>query len=64
MRCRSMLASRTLQDTQWNATLIDGDVPEAVAKLKEQSDQNLLIYRSSVLVNTLLHRDLIDMYRS
>ena len=30
------VASTTLQDTKWNATLIIGDVADEVAKLKQQ----------------------------
>ena len=40
-----------------------GDVAEEVAKLKKQSGQNLLIYGSGALVNTLIQRNLIDMYQ-
>jgi dihydrofolate reductase len=57
------VASRTLKDAEWNATVLTGEVPEAVAKLKEQPDQNLLLYGSSGLLNTLLEHDLIDQYR-
>lgn len=56
------VASTTLTTMEWNATPIGSDVPEAVAKLKE-TDQNLLIFGSSVLVNTLLRHDLIDRFR-
>jgi dihydrofolate reductase len=57
------VASRTLTDTEWNATLIKGDVPEEVTRLKQQSGQNLLLYGSGALMNTLLPHDLIDQYR-
>jgi dihydrofolate reductase len=57
------VATRTLDTAEWNATLIKGDVAEAVAKLKEQPGQNLLIYGSADLVNTLVDHDLIDEYR-
>jgi dihydrofolate reductase len=57
------VASRTLTNTEWNATIIMGEVSEAVAKLKERPDQNLLLYGSSALLNTLLQHDLIDQYR-
>jgi dihydrofolate reductase len=57
------VASRTLTNAEWNASIITGDVPEAVAKLKERPDQNLLLYGSSALLNTLLQHDLIDQYR-
>jgi dihydrofolate reductase len=57
------VASRTLTNAEWNATVLTGEVPEAVAKLKERPDQNLLLYGSSALLNTLLEHDLIDHYR-
>jgi len=58
------VASTTLQEPlEWNSTLLEGDVVEAVAKLKEQPGENILIYGSSALVNTLLAHKLIDEYR-
>lgn len=56
------VASRTLTEMGWNATPIDGDVPDAVAKLK-QADRTLLVYGSGVLVRTLMAHDLIDRIR-
>jgi dihydrofolate reductase len=57
------VASRTLKDMEWNATLIEGDVAEEVAKLKRDSTQNLLIYGSGSLVRLLLQYGLIDQLR-
>jgi len=58
------VASKTLKGPlQWNATLLKGDVADEVAKLKKQSGQNLLLYGSGALVNTLMPRNLIDVYR-
>ncbi len=58
------VASKTLKGPlKWNATLLQGDVADEVAKLKKQSGQNLLIYGSGALVNTLIQRNLIDMYQ-
>jgi dihydrofolate reductase len=57
------VASRTLTTAEWNATVLTGEVPEAVAKLKERPDQNLLLYGSSALLNTLMEHELIDQYR-
>ncbi len=48
------VASRTLKKAEWNATIIEGDVAAAVARLKEQPGQDLLIYGSG---------DLVDEYR-
>jgi dihydrofolate reductase len=57
------VASRTLQELDWNASLIRGEVSQEVARLKQQSEQNFLIYGSSSLMNTLMLHDLIDQYR-
>jgi dihydrofolate reductase len=57
------VASRTREQVEWNATLIEGDMTEAVAQLKAQAGQNILIYGSAELVQTLRQADLIDEYR-
>src|SRR6266516_835325 len=58
------VASRTLrQPLKWNSTLLKGDVAEQVRKLKQQAGENILIYGSGELVNTLMRRDLIDVFR-
>lgn len=57
------VASTTLQDVTWNASLIKGDVAEAVSKLKQQPGQDILVAGSGVLVHTLMQHDLIDEYR-
>jgi dihydrofolate reductase len=43
--------------------LIEGDVPEAVAELKQQPGQDLIIYGCHDLMHILLEHDLIDEYR-
>jgi dihydrofolate reductase len=58
------VASRTLEaPLPWNGTLLEGDVAEAVANLKEQPGRNLLIYGSGELVGALHSNGLIDEYR-
>lgn len=57
------VASKTLQETEWNATLIQGDVAEEVSALKQQPGGDFLIYGSADLVNTLMRHGLIDEYR-
>jgi dihydrofolate reductase len=56
------VASRTLASVDWNGTaqLIEGDVPSAVRKLKEQDGGELQVHGSAGLIQTLLHEDLID----
>jgi dihydrofolate reductase len=58
------VASTTLKDLEWeNSHLIEGDVPEAVAKLKQQPGQDLVMYGCHDLMHSLLEHDLIDEYR-
>ncbi|MFC5814079.1 dihydrofolate reductase family protein [Nonomuraea harbinensis] len=57
------VASRTLRETTWNATLIDGDVAEGVAKLKEQPGGTILkVGTGGELSRTLLEHRLVDEY--
>jgi dihydrofolate reductase len=56
------VASATLSEPlEWNATLLQGDVAEAVVALKR--DQSLLLYGSPTFVDTLIRHGLIDLYR-
>ncbi len=57
------VASTTLQEAEWNASIIKGDVAEEVSKLKQQPGQNLLIYGSADLIHSLMQHNLIDEYR-
>jgi dihydrofolate reductase len=58
------VASTTLKEPlDWNSTLLTGEITDAVAKLKEQPGEDILIYGSGALVNTLMPRNLIDEYR-
>jgi dihydrofolate reductase len=58
------VASRTLREPlPWpNSTLLRGDVPRAVAELKEQPGNDLHIMGSGELIGTLMRHDLIDEY--
>ena len=63
-RLPKFVASKTLREPlAWNGTLLNGDVAQAVEKLKEQPGQDLLIYGSGELVNALHPHGLIDEYR-
>ena len=58
------VASTTLEDLEWeNAHLIEGDVPEAVAKLKSGPGQDLVVYGSHDLAHNLLEHDLVNEYQ-
>jgi dihydrofolate reductase len=56
------VASTTLTEPEWNATVIQGDVAEAVAKLKTGSE-TLMLNGSGSLFNYLTRHNLIDEYR-
>jgi dihydrofolate reductase len=48
---------------EWpNSTLLHGDIPGAVAELKESSGTNLVIMGSGVLIGSLMAADLIDEF--
>jgi dihydrofolate reductase len=58
------VASRTLESVGWaNSTLLEGDVPAALASLKEQDGPEIQVHGSSILIQTLLQYDLIDEFR-
>ncbi len=57
------VASRTLHSVEWqNTALLEGDVAEAVARLKEQPGKNIAVLGSGELVQTLIEHDLVDEY--
>jgi dihydrofolate reductase len=63
-RTRKYVASRNPATTlEWpNSTLLHGDVPAAVAELKQSSETNLVIMGSGVLIGSLMAADVIDEY--
>jgi dihydrofolate reductase len=46
-----------------NSTLIKGDVPREVAKLKQGAGKDIQVMGSGELVQALIHHDLVDEYR-
>jgi dihydrofolate reductase len=63
---RKYVASTTLKDSEatWNnTTIIRGDVPAAIARLKAQPGGDLLVAGSARLVHTLIEQGLVDDYR-
>jgi dihydrofolate reductase len=56
-------ASNPATRLDWpNSTLLHGEVPAAVADLKQSSSANLVIMGSGVLIGSLMAADLIDEY--
>ena len=57
------VASTTAQTLEWqNSTPLEGDVADAVAKLKQQPGGNIAVLGSGQLVQTLIAHDLVDEY--
>jgi dihydrofolate reductase len=57
------VASNTLETTEWNASLIKGDIAEEINKLKQQPGKDILVFGSGRFTETLQHLNLIDEYR-
>jgi dihydrofolate reductase len=58
------VVSTTMEKAEWEpTTIISGDVPAEVAKLKEQYDGEIQVHGSAGLAQTLHRHDLIDEYR-
>jgi dihydrofolate reductase len=56
------VASTTLREATWNATILGGDVADEVRKLKEQPGENILKYGTGELDRTLIQHNLIDEF--
>lgn len=56
------VASTTLREAGWNATVIEGDVASFVADLKQQSGGNIVKYGNGPLDVTLMEHGLIDEF--
>jgi dihydrofolate reductase len=57
------VASNTLTETEWNATVIKGDLADEVTRLKQQPGQDILVFGSGELARSLAARGLVDEYR-
>ena len=58
------VVSSTLQDPSWNnSTVLRGDAPEVVSKLKERIAGSIVVPASFQLVRTLMEHDLVDELR-
>ena len=58
------VVSSSLVDPDWNnSTVLEGDVVNAVSKLKQELDGEIVVYASCQLVRTLIEHDLVDELR-
>ena len=58
------VASRSLDTAQWqNSTVLKGDVPTEVAKLKEAPGKDISVIGSGNFAQTLIKHDLVDEYQ-
>ncbi|MDQ3670316.1 MAG: dihydrofolate reductase family protein [Actinomycetota bacterium] len=58
------VVSSTLEEPEWNnSTVLKGDIPEEVAKLKQEQDGDIVVHGSAQLVQTLFEHDLVDEVR-
>ena len=58
------VVSSTLTQPEWtNTTVLDGDPVEAVSKLRQEADGDVVVHGSVQLAQTLLAHDLVDELR-
>jgi dihydrofolate reductase len=61
---RKYVASTTLESPEWNnSTVIEGDVAEAIGRLKLEDGKNIMVNGSGALVRTLMRDHLLDELR-
>ena len=61
---RKYVASTTLVAPEWNnTTVIEGDVAEAIAHLKQEDGKNIMVNGSGELVRSLMSNHLLDELR-
>jgi dihydrofolate reductase len=55
------VVSKTLEDPEWNnSTVISGDVPAEVARLRDEIDGDIVVHGSASVAQMLLDNDLVD----
>lgn len=58
---RKYVASTTLRTAEWtNSTIVEGDLVEAVAKIKQEPGKDILMYGVGQVAETLLKHGLLD----
>jgi len=57
------VVSTTLKSAEWNnSTMIKQNVVEEIANLKQQSGQDILVFGSGLLTQSLMAHGLVDQY--
>src|SRR5438067_4600738 len=57
------VVSTTLNSVEWNnSRLIQQNIAEEVSRLKQQPGQDILVFGSGQLIQTLMKHDLVDQY--
>jgi dihydrofolate reductase len=58
------VVSSTIENPEWtNSTVLEGDLGEAVAKLKEEHEGDIVVHGSATLVQALVESGLVDELR-
>src|SRR3989440_9469565 len=58
------VVSSNLNDPEWNnSTVLEGDLADEVAKVKEKHEGDVVVHGSAQLTQSLLDRDLVDELR-
>src|SRR3954469_640761 len=58
------VVSSTLKDPDWaNTTVLEGDLADAVGRLKQDVDGDVVVHGSATLAQALLEQDLVDELR-
>ena len=57
---KKLVASRTLDNVTWNASLLKGDVGQELAEIKRQPGGNIMKYGITLLDKTLWRHKLVD----
>lgn len=61
---RKYVVSTTLDRAEWNnSTLIQDNVVDEIARLKQLDGRDIVVHGSATLVQTLIQHDLVDRYR-
>ena len=58
------VVSSTLKEPEWaNSTVLEGDLADAVSKLRQEHDGDIVVHGSGQLAQALLEADLVDELR-